>query len=83
MKFKEWFDNWPCIRYYEQAWSKFLPEMGFIQLEDFCKEDVSQLMGPHDIVIRSSFKYKDTSIEGEIVIPYAPIYTMAQLSNKV
>ena len=68
---------------YEQSWKKFLPEMGFSKLDDFAKEDVAQLMGPHDIIIRSTFKYKDTGIEGEIVIPYAPVYTMSQLSNKV
>lgn len=39
-------------------------------------------MGPHDIVIPSQFKYKETQKEGKIVIPYAPIYTMSQLSKK-
>lgn len=75
--------NQSFIDGYEQAWKKFLPAMGFIRLEDFSKDDVAQLMGPHDIVIRSIFKYKDTGIEGEIIIPYTPIYTMSQLSIKV
>ena len=74
--------NQEFIGGYEQAWKKFLPPMGFKELDDFCKEDVEQLMGPHDIIIRSKFKYKDTGIDGEIVIPYTPIYTMSQLSNK-
>lgn len=74
--------NKKFIEGYEQSWKKFLPEMGFIKLDEFSKEDVSQLMGPHDIVIRSTFKYIDSGINGEIVIPYAPIYTMSQLSNK-
>jgi len=70
------------IEGYESAWRKFLPDMGFKRMDDFIKEDVSQLMGPHDIIIRSTFRYKDTGIEGEIIIPYSPIYTMSQLSNK-
>ncbi|MCR9205248.1 MAG: MerR family transcriptional regulator [Halobacteriovoraceae bacterium] len=70
------------INGFEKAWKKFLPDMGFQRLEDFTREDVSQLMGPHDIVIRTTFKYIDSGIEGEIVIPYSPIYTMSQLSNK-
>tara|TARA_R110000868_G_scaffold258137_18_gene515479 strand:- start:467 stop:1288 length:822 start_codon:yes stop_codon:yes gene_type:complete len=67
---------------YEKAWKKFLPDMGFHKMDDFTKADVSQLMGPHDIVIRSSFTYKGTGAEGEIVIPYSPVYTMSQLSTK-
>jgi DNA-binding transcriptional MerR regulator len=67
---------------YEVSWKKFLPEMGFVAMDDFCKEDIAQLMGPHDILIRTIFKYKDTNIDGEILIPYSPIYTMSQLSNK-
>lgn len=67
---------------YEVSWKKFLPEMGFVVLDDFCKEDIAQLMGPHDILIRTIFKYKDTNTKGEILIPYSPIYTMSQLSNK-
>ncbi len=69
------------IKGYEVAWRKYLPAMGFLKLDDFDKCDVAQLMGPHDIVIRSTFKYKDSSGVGEIVIPYSPIYTMSQLSN--
>jgi hypothetical protein len=74
--------NQKFIDGYEVSWKKFLPEMGFIKLEEFSKEDVSQLMGPHDIVIRTTFKYVDSEVDGEIVIPYTPIYTMSQLSNK-
>jgi DNA-binding transcriptional MerR regulator len=69
------------IEGYEMSWKKYLPEMGITRLLDFDKEDVSQLMGPHDIVIRSTFKYLDSGESGEIVIPYTPIYTMSQLSN--
>lgn len=67
---------------YEKAWAKYLPKIGFSKLEDFIKEDVEQLFGPHDIVIRSIFKYKDTGIESQIMIPYTPIYTMSELSLK-
>jgi DNA-binding transcriptional MerR regulator len=67
---------------YEKSWRKFLPDMGFQKMDDFIKEDVAQLMGPHDIVIRSTFTYIDSGVEGEIIIPYSPIYTMSQLSNK-
>lgn len=66
---------------YEEAWSKFLPAMGFQKLEEFLKADVQQLMGPHDIVIRTTFKLNESGLEGEIVIPYTPIYTMSQLSK--
>ena len=65
---------------YEISWKKYLPAMVFQKLEGFEKADVSQLMGPHDIIIRSTFKYKYSGIEGEIVIAYSPVYTMAQLS---
>ena len=65
---------------YEVAWKKYLPAIELQKLEGFEKADVSQLMGPHDIIVRSKFKYKDSGIEGEIVIPYSPVYTMAQLS---
>ena len=68
---------------YETAWKKYLPVMGFSKLEDFEKEDIAQLMGPHDIIIRTTFKYNDSGDEGEIIIPYTPIYTMSQLSNLV
>ena len=67
---------------YEKAWAKYLPKIGFSCLEDFIKEDVEQLFGPHDIVIRSIFKYKDTGVESQIMIPYTPIYTMSELSHK-
>jgi len=67
---------------YQKAWNKFLPAINFCKLPDFSREDVAQLMGPHDIVIRTSFHYKDSNLEAEIVIPYTPIFTMAQLSLK-
>lgn len=70
------------INGYEKAWKKYLPKMGFKKLEDFLKEDVEQLFSPHDMVIRSTFRYKDTGVEAQIVIPYTPIYTMSELSNK-
>lgn len=66
---------------YEEAWSKFLPAMGFQKLEEFVKSDVKQLMGPHDIIIRTTFKLNESGNEGEIIIPYSPIYTMSQLSK--
>ena len=71
------------IEGYEKIWNKFLPEMGFLRMEDFTTVDVGQLMGPHDIVIRSTFKYLNSGKNGELVIPYTPIYTMTQLSNRV
>lgn len=70
------------IEGYEQAWRKFLPDMGFKRMEEFTQEDVGQLMGAHDIVIRTQIKYRDSGLTGEIVIPYSPIYTMSQLSHK-
>lgn len=74
--------NSSFIEGYEKAWKKFLPEMGFKTLDDFSKEDVKQLMGPHDIIIKSTFLYKDTGVKGEIIIPYSPVFTLSQLSNK-
>lgn len=71
------------IKGYETSWNKFLPDIDLMRIDDFGQADVSQLMGPHDLVIRSSFRYLDSGRGGEIVIPYAPIYTMAQLSNKI
>lgn len=70
------------IQGYETAWVRFLPKMGFQKLNEFSKDDLKQLMGPHDIIIRSTFTYNDTGLAGEIVIPYTPIYTMSQLSHK-
>ncbi len=67
---------------FELVWKKYLPEMGFLKLEDFSKDDIQQLMGQHDIIIRTIFKNTNSQIEGEIVIPYTPIYTMSQLSKK-
>ncbi|MDA9793338.1 MerR family transcriptional regulator [Bacteriovoracaceae bacterium] len=67
---------------YEISWKKFLPEMGFIREAGFNKEDIGQLMGPHDILIRSIFKYKNTGLQGEILIPYSSIYTLSQLSSR-
>jgi len=70
------------INGYENSWQKYLPKMGFKKLNDFIKADVRQLMGTHDIIIRTTFKFKDSGDEGEIVIPYTPIYTMSELSKK-
>ncbi len=56
--------------------------MGFKRLEDFLREDVEQLFGSHVVVIRSTFKYKDTGMEAQVVTPYTPIYSMSELSNK-
>ena len=67
-------------RVYSEA--QVLEAMGIKRIDDFNQGDVAQLMGPHDLVIRSTFKYRDSGFDGEIVIPYAPIYTMSQLSNK-
>jgi DNA-binding transcriptional MerR regulator len=71
------------VRGYEKSWGKFLPDIGLKRIDDFNQGDVAELMGPHDLVIRSTFKYRDSGLDGEVVIPYAPIYTMSQLSNKI
>jgi len=65
---------------YRKAWKQFLPDIGLNPETDFNKEDVGQLMGIHDIIIRTEFKYKDGSI-GFIVIPYTPIFTMTRFKN--
>lgn len=44
--------------------------MGFKKLEDFLREDVEQLFGSHVVVIRFTFKYKDTGMEAQVVTPY-------------
>lgn len=67
------------IENYKSAWSKFLPrgEMGL--LADFSIDDLKQLMGHHDLIIRTKFEYRENKELGEIVIPYTPIYTMTRL----
>lgn len=68
---------------YESSWAKFLPKMGFIKIDGFVRDDIHQLMGPHEIIIRTRFQYEYTGTDGEIVIPYTPIYTMSQLANEM
>lgn len=69
------------LKEFETSWRKFLPTIGLQRLNDFVSDDISQVMGPHDIVIRSLFQYKDSGEDGEIVIPYTSVYTLAQLRN--
>lgn len=69
------------IEGYETAWKKYLPKVGMQPLEGFNSKEVKDLMGPHDIIIRSSFKYKDTGLEGEIVIPYTPLFSMSMMTQ--
>jgi MerR family transcriptional regulator, copper efflux regulator len=71
------------IEGYEVSWKKFLPQMGFMRLDGFSRKDIGQLMGPHDILIRTMFKYKDSNIAGEVLVPYSSVYTLSQLSNRV
>jgi DNA-binding transcriptional MerR regulator len=68
------------IEGYKKAWKQFLPDIGLGLVEDFTKEDVGQLMGIHEIIIRTEFKYKDGTT-GFIVIPYTPIFTMTRLKS--
>lgn len=67
------------IEGYKSAWNKFLPQGEMIPVNDFSKEDIKQLMGLHDVVIRTKFEYKKDKQIGEIVIPYTPIYAMTRL----
>ncbi len=62
---------------YKSSWMKYLPGGDLVLQKDFQKEDVIQLMGSHDIVIRAKFEHEGA--EGEIVIPYAPVFAMAKL----
>ena len=64
---------------YKNAWSKYLPRGEMSLLEDFSIDDLKELMGHHDLVIRTKFEYRENKEVGEIVIPYTPIYTMTRL----
>lgn len=70
------------IRGYEEAWKRFLPPVSLKPLKDFTKGEVKELMGIHDVVIRTEFKYHDTAVAGQIIIPYTPIYTMTELKKR-
>ena len=58
---------------YKKSWSGFLKDVCLNPLENFTKDDVSQLMGIHDIVIRTSFEYSNGK-KAEFIIPYAPFF---------
>lgn len=66
------------IHSYLKSWKKFIPTFNLEQLEDFTSTDISSLMGDYDMVIQTKFKYKDNLEDGEITIPYTPIYTMSK-----
>lgn len=63
---------------YINNWKKFLSGFNLESLTDFNSSDISSLMGDYDMVIQTKFKYKDNQQDGEIVIPYTPIYTMSK-----
>lgn len=65
------------IRAYKKSWSSFLKDVELVTMKEFTKEDVSQLMGIHDIVIRTSFEYSDGE-KAEFVIPYAPFFYLSK-----
>ncbi|MBK23336.1 MAG: hypothetical protein CME70_04960 [Halobacteriovorax sp.] len=66
------------IEGYKKSWEKFLPGIGLEKLEEFTREELSELMGIHDVVIRTTLRLK-SGVEGEIVVPYTPIYAMSKL----
>ncbi|MBT3982091.1 MAG: MerR family transcriptional regulator [Bacteriovoracaceae bacterium] len=70
--------NESFIESYKESWKKFLPDICFLPLQDFTKDELKELMGQHDVIIRSHFKYQNGEV-GEVTIPYAPIYTMSKL----
>ena len=61
---------------FKTAWKKFLPDIDMTEMTEFDNQDIGQLMGQHDIVICTCFKYRDGN-EGWIIVPYTPIYAMA------
>jgi DNA-binding transcriptional MerR regulator len=65
------------LRAYSKSWSSFLKDVAPKLLEDFTKDDVSQLMGIHDIIIRTSFEYENGQ-EAEFIIPYAPFFYLTK-----
>lgn len=50
------------------------------EVSGFELEDISQLMGTHDIIIRAKF-IDDKGSEGVVVTPYAPVFAMAKIRN--
>ncbi len=70
--------NEEFIEGYKKSWDKFLPGIGLVKLEEFSREELSELMGIHDVVIRTTLRLKN-GVEGEVVVPYTPIYAMSKL----
>jgi hypothetical protein len=46
-------------------------------MEDFDLAEMRELLGHHEVIIRTRFQYPDGSL-GEITLPYAPIFTLAR-----
>lgn len=65
------------LRSYEEAWGKFLPKILLKELTEFSKNDMGQLLGQHEVVIRTTFNYLGDAKKGEIIIPYTPIYAVS------
>lgn len=70
--------NTDFLASYINNWKKFLSGFNLESFSDFNSSDISSLMGDYDMVIQTKFKYKDNQQDGEIVIPYTPIYTMSK-----
>ncbi|MGK0366932.1 MAG: hypothetical protein ACI9QD_000063, partial [Thermoproteota archaeon] len=67
------------ITSYLENWKRFIPSFNIEKLEGFTSSEVPSLMGRYDMVIETKFKYKNDNMLAEIVIPYAPIYTMSKV----
>ncbi len=49
---------------YEESWKKFLPALGLNRLWEFSTEDLPQLFGAHDVIMRTTY----TNIYNEYVV---------------
>lgn len=68
------------ISSFKEAWNMYLHEGQMNEVPGFELEDVSQLMGTHDVIIRAKF-IDDKGAEGIIVIPYGPVFAMTKIKN--
>lgn len=66
---------------FSTSWKKHLPGLDLSRMEDFSLEEIKELMGRHEVIIRTRFKYPDDSL-GEITLPYAPIFALSQVAAK-
>ncbi len=62
---------------FKESWNSHLHEGQMNEVSGFELEDVSQLMGMHDVIIRAKF-IDDKGAEGAIVIPYAHVFAMTK-----